>query len=260
MSARAVWKGQLALGSLSLPVKLYSAVEDRAIHFHLLDAKDHQPVEQRVVRKDNGETVPRERQRKAMPLDAERAVILQPDELEGLEPESDRRIRLLRFVPKGLLDEPWFDRPYWLGPDGDDEGCTALADALGRRRRTGIARWVMREKRYLGALDAVDGRLMMTTLRRRDQVLDVPAIRPDAARTPSDAELKLAQQLIETISGDFEPARWKNDHRERIQQLIEAKARGRTLHVAPPRPRPAVDDLAEGLRASLAAARENKRA
>jgi DNA end-binding protein Ku len=259
MSARAIWKGHLVLGKQEVPVKVYSAVQDRAVHFHLLHDKDLTPVEQRIVRKDNGREVPKESQRKAFPLDDQRAVILEPGELEKLEPAADRAIRVLRFVPRDALAKPWFDRPYVLGPDEDDDGAYfALAQALGDKDRLGIARWVMRDKTYLGALSAEEGYLRMTTLRRAEQVLAVPAVRPDKARTPSDAEVKLAEQLVESITGAFEPEEWQNEYRQRLHKLIEAKAKGTKLRLVTPKPKEATSDLAESLRASLAASKGKK--
>lgn len=257
MSARAIWKGRLVLGQHEVPVKMYAAVEDQVVHFHLLHGKDLVPVAQRIVRKDNGREVPKEAQRKAFPLDDERAVILEPEELESLQPAADRTIQLLRFVPREALGDPWFDRPYILGPD-DDDAYFALARAIGESSRIGIARWVMRGKRYLGALSVADGHLRMTTLRRADQVLELPAIRPDKARTPSPAEVKLAEQLVDSITGAFEPEQWHNEYRERLAKLVDAKARGTRLRLVKPEPKKPTDDLAESLRASLAAAKGKK--
>jgi len=259
MPASAIWKGHLVLGKHEVPVKLYSAVQDQAVHFHLLHEKDLTPVEQRIVRKDNGREVAKEAQRKAFPLDDRRAVILEPDELDKLEPESDRTIQLLRFVPRDALGDQWFDRPYVLGPDEKgDAAYFALASALGNKGRIGVARWVMRDKRYLGALSVADGYLRMTTLRRADQVMAVPAIRPDKARTPSDAEVKLAEQLVESITGAFEPEEWHNEYRQRLHKLIEAKAKGTKLRLVAAKPKAATGDLAESLRASLAATAKGK--
>jgi len=258
VTARAIWKGNMVLGQHEVAVKVYSAVEDRAVHFHLLHEKDLTPVEQRIVRKDNGREVPKEAQRKALPIDDGRAVILEPEELEKLEPPEDRAIELLRFVPRDALGDQWFDRPYVLGPDDDDGAYFALAHALDGKDRLGIARWVMRDKRYLGALSVADGYLRLTTLRRAEQVIDVPAVRPDKTRTPSDAEVKLAQQLVDSITGDFEPDAWHNEYRERLAKLIEAKAKGTKLRLVSPKPKEATTDLAESLRASLAAAKGRK--
>jgi len=241
------------LGKHEVPIKMYSAVEDQAVHFHLLHDKDLTPVEQRIVRKDNGQEVPKAEQRKAYPLDGNQAVILEPDELEELEPSADREIRLLRFVPTEAFGDQWYDRPYFLGPDEDEGSYFALAAALAGKDRVGIARWVMRDKRYVGALTAADGYLRMTTLRRSDQVLALPEIRPDKARAPSPTEVKLAEQLVETITGAFEPENWQNEHRERLNKLIEAKAKGTKLKVVQPKARAETGDLAESLRASLAA-------
>ena len=261
MTARAIWKGRLQLGRHALPVKLYSAVEDRTVHFRLLRASDRSPVEQRIVRKDTGEVVDRDAQRKAYPVadgEAGQAVILQSDELAALEPEPSREIRLCRFVPLRALGDAWYDRPYWLGPDGDDEPYFALAQALSDRQRIGIARWVMRRRRYVGALSAHGPYLAMITLRRAEQVLSLPAIEPDAGRSPSEMELKLADQLVASIAGDFEPGRWPDEHRERLCRLIEAKARGQKVVKLEPQPRRKGADLAESLRASIAAARERR--
>ncbi len=253
MTARAIWKGRLMLGKHGAPVKMYSAIEDQAVHFHLLHEKDLTPVQQRIVRKDNGQEVGKDDQRRAFPIDSNRAVILEPEELAGLEPEAEREIRLLRFVPVDALDDRWYDRPYLLGPDGEEDAYFALAAALAVKERVGIARWVMRDKRYLGALTAGDGYLGMTTLRRTDQVLRVPAITPDKARTPTATEVKLAEQFVESITGRFNPEDWQNDYRKRLTRLIDAKAKGTRLKLVKPKPREVVVDLAKSLRASLAA-------
>jgi len=258
MSARAIWKGNVMLGEHEVSIKMYSAIEDQAVHFHLLHDKDLTPVEQRIVRKDNGQEVPKEDRRKAFPLDGERAVILDPDELEKLEPPPDRQIQLLRFVPVDALGDQWYDRPYLLGPDEDEDAYFALAVALADKGRVGIARWVMRDKRYLGALTAGDGYLGMTTLRRSDQVVAVPEIQADKSRTPSATEVKLAEQFVESITGKFEPDAWKNESRERLKKLIDAKAKGTRLKLVKPEPKEATLDLAESLRASLAAAKGKK--
>ncbi|MBL0422990.1 hypothetical protein JI739_21820 [Ramlibacter sp. AW1] len=259
MTARAIWKGRILLGPHEVPVKMYSAVEDQAVHFKLLSRQGQAPVHQRIVRKDTGTEVPREEQRKAFPIDGDRAVILQPDELESLVPPASREIHLCRFVPAGLLADPWFDRPYWLGPDEDaDQPYFALARAVARQQVHGIARWVMRKKRYLGALLASGDHLALVTLRRSEQVLAMPAIEPARSRAPSEAELKLAMQLVESISGEFEPQAWPNEHRERLRALVAAKAQGDKVKPFKPRERASGTDLADALRASLAAHRERR--
>jgi DNA end-binding protein Ku len=256
--ARAIWKGTIELGKQQVGVKMYSAVEDRSVHFHMLHAKDRAPVEQHIVRKDTGEDVPKEEMRKAFAVDKGTAVILQPDELEKLIPPESRDIQICRFVPPSVLGDQWFERPYYLGPDEDDDSYFALAEALERKKVIGIARWVMRKKRYLGALSALDGYLTMATLRRADQVLAFSGVQPDKAAAPSANELKLAEQLVSSIEAEFEPQLWQNEYRQRLCKMIEAKARGEKLEPVRRKKRAPQASLADSLKASIAAAREKR--
>jgi DNA end-binding protein Ku len=258
MAARAIWKGELQIGKQPVGVKLYSAIEDRSVHFRLLHEKDRAPVEQHIVRKDTGKDVPKEEMRKAFAVSQASAVILQPEELEKLVPPESREIQLCRFVAPDVLGDQWFERPYYLGPDGDDDDYFALAEALERQEVIGIARWVMRKKRYLGALSSVDGYLIMTTLRRADQVLSFSNVRPEKASLPQAHELKLAEQLVSSIEADFNPEQWQNEYRERLCKLIEAKARGEKVEPVRVKKKAAQANLADSLKASIAAARERK--
>lgn len=256
--ARAIWKGVIALGKHQVGVKMYSAVEDRTVHFRMLHRKDHAPVEQHIVRKDTGEDVDKSEIRKAFALSRDTAVILEPEDLEKLVPPESRDIDICRFVPPTALGDQWYDRPYYLGPDGDDDDYFALAQALERSNVIGIARWVMRKKRYLGALTSVDGYLAMSTLRRADQVLSFAGVEPSKAAAPHANELKLAEQLVESISADFDPELWQNEYRQRLCKLIEAKARGEKIERVRPKKKAPQVSLAESLKASIAAAKERK--
>jgi DNA end-binding protein Ku len=256
--ARAMWKGKLQLGKQELAVKLYSAIEDRTVRFHLLHAKDRAPVEQHIVRKDTGQDVGKDEMRKAFALDRSTAVILEPEDLAQLVPPESRDIEITRFVAPAVLGDQWYDRPYYLGPDADDTDYFALAAALQRKNVVGIARWVMRKKRYVGALTATDGYLMLSTLRRADQVLSFSGIEPGKTTAPAASELKLAQQLVSSIESDFDPAAWTNEYRQRLQKLIDAKARGEKIERVRPRKKAPSASLAESLRASIAAVKEKK--
>jgi DNA end-binding protein Ku len=258
MAARAIWKGVLQLGKHAIPIKMYSAVEDRTVHFRMLHRKDEAPVEQHIVRKDTGKEVAKEDIRKAYALSADTAIILEPDELEKLTPAESRDIELCRFVAPSALGDQWYDRPYYLGPDDDADAYFALADALERKELVGIARWVMRKKRYLGALSSLDGYLTISTLRRADQVLTFSGVEPAKSVSPGANELKLAQQLVSSIEADFDPTQWQNEYRQRLSRLIEAKARGEKLEPHRARRKPRTANLADSLKASIAAVKERK--
>lgn len=256
--ARAMWKGRLVLGKLELPVRMYAAVQDRTVHFRLLDAQTHEPVHQRIVRKSDGEAVGKDERRKAFPLDDGRAVVLTPEELDRLEPEPSRDIEVCRFVPASLLSDPWYDRPYYLGPEKDAKRYFALAAALEKRGVVGIARWAMRKKRYVGALSLLDGYLTLVTLRRADQVLTLPRLEPKRKADPK--EIKLARQLVESIAEDFDPALWQDEYHERVCRLIEAKARGEKPKLARPKETRPTGGLAAQLRRSLESVKERRAA
>jgi DNA end-binding protein Ku len=256
--ARAIWKGQLHLDEQKLDVKLYSAIEDRSIHFHMLHEKDRAPVEQHIVRKDTGKDVGKADMRKAFSLDAGTAVLLEPEDLEKLVPPESREIAICRFVAPSVLSDQWYDRPYYLGPDSDDGDYFALAEALHRKNVVGIARWVMRKKRYVGALTSNAGYLMLSTLRRADQVLSFSGIEPARTNEPAASELKLAQQLVSSIESDFDPSTWQNEYRQRLCKLIEAKARGEKVEPVRVKKKAASASLADSLRASIAAVKEKK--
>jgi DNA end-binding protein Ku len=258
MAARAIWKGELKIGKQPVGVKLYSAIEDRSVHFHLLHEKDKAPVQQHIVRKDTGKDVPKEEMRKAFAVSQGTAVILQPEDLEKLVPPESRDIHLCRFVPLTVLGDQWFERPYYLGPDGDDDEYFALAEAIERKKMIGIARWVMRKKQYLGALSAVDGYLIMTTMRRADQVLSFSGVQPAKASLPQAHEMKLAEQLVSSIEGDFDPEQFQNEYRQRLYKLIEAKARGEKVAPVRVKKKAKQANLADSLKASIAAAKERK--
>jgi len=258
MTARAIWKGVLKIGRNEVGIKMYSALRPRPADFRLLHRTDLEPVHQRIVRKSDGKEVAAADRRKAFQLDAERAVILQTRELDRLEPASSRRIATCRFVAAAQIGQQWYDQPYHLGPDGEERGYFALAGALARRDVVGIIRWTMRSKRYLGALLADEGRLMVITLRRADQLVELPK----AAMPALDAgEVKLAEQLVKLASDDFDPEHWKDGYRERLLTLVEAKSRGKkTKKLGTPRSKRPRGTLGAQLRLSLERAKERKHA
>jgi DNA end-binding protein Ku len=256
--ARAMWKGLIELGKHKVGVKMYSAIEDRTVHFHMLHRKDHAPVEQHIVRKDTGKDVAKEEMRKAFAVTKDTAVILQPEDLEKLIPPESRDIHVCRFVPPSVLGDQWYERPYYLGPDEDEDSYFALAQAIERKKLIGIARWVMRKKRYVGALSALDGYLMVSTLRRADQVLSFSGVEPSKEAAPKPNELKLGEQLVSSIEADFDPELWQNEYRQRLCKMIEAKASGKKLAPIKPKKKAPQASLADSLRASIAAAKEKR--
>ena len=260
MAAHAIWKGELKIGSAKVPLKLYSAVADRTVRFHILDDRHLLRVKQHMVNPDTGEEVPDEEIQKGYEVEPGRFVLLTDEELESLEPAPSHDIEVTDFVPPEAISQQWYDRPYYLGPDGDEKAYFALAKALQNRKREGIARWVMRNKAYLGALRAQDDYLLLVTLRNAEEVIAAADLPKPSGRAPTQNELKMATQLVGALAGEFNAADYKDEYRERVMQFIERKAKGHApkLHaVKSKRKTTALDDV---LARSLEKIRKEKRA
>jgi len=253
VAARAIWKGVVKVGTLEVPVKLYSAVQDRQVRFRLLHKTDHEPVKQQLVSDDSGEQVEYQEVKKAFPLNRGRMILLEAEELQKLEPEESRDIEVTRFVDPEEIDHRWYERAYWLGPDGDEKAYFAAAAALERKQKEGVAKWVMRDREYVGALRAEDGYLILITLRHADEIIATDALKAPGGRELAQRELEMAEHLLTALHGDFDPAEFKDEYRGRVMELVETKAAGKKPKVVPFRPKKSKeDDLAGALEASLA--------
>ncbi|HKU41856.1 MAG TPA: Ku protein [Polyangiales bacterium] len=252
MALRATWKGVVELGKHKVPVKLYSAVQDAAVHFHLLHGKDDVRVEQRLVNPSSGEVVDKDDIQKGFAIEPGRFVVLTAKELAKLAPEASRSIELVSVLPEDALIPAWFERPYLLGPDASPGEYLALARALREAERQVIVRWVMRGRSYFGALRSRGDQLLLIALRSREEVLELPKIEIPKTRAPSDKELALAEQLVSALEGEFDPTQFHNEYRERVREYVEQKAKGKQPKLRKPRAKkPSEGSLESILRASV---------
>ena len=260
MAARAIWKGELKLNSTKIPVKLYSAVTDRTVRFHILDDKHRMRVKQHMVEPDNGDEVPNEQIKKGYEVEPGKFVIITDEDLEGLNPAPSREIEVSEFLPSDKITQQWYERPYYLGPDGNEQDYFAMADALEKTDREGIARWVMRNKDYVGALRANEGYLMLFTLRNAQEVISAEDLTTPAGRAPTAKEVNMAKHLVSLLEGEFNPADYKNEYRERVMEFIEKKAKGRAPKLATVKPKRKTASLDTVLAKSIDALKKEKRA
>jgi DNA end-binding protein Ku len=260
MAARAIWKGELKLGSTKVPVKLYSGVVDRAVRFHILDEKHLMRVKQHMVTPDEGEEVANEEIRKGYEIEPGRFVVLTEEDLKSIEPEPSREIEISEFVPPSAISPQWYDRPYYLAPDGDQEGYFALVEALQNQNREGIARWVMRNKSYVGALRAENDHLVLFTLRNADEVISASQLPKPAGRAPSQKEMSMAKQLVSLLEGEFNAKDYNDEYRQRVMEFIEKKAKGKAprLHAVKTKRKPS--SLDSVLAKSIESLKKRKRA
>ncbi|BBI98932.1 non-homologous end joining protein Ku [Ferrigenium kumadai] len=251
MSIRAMWKGVIRFDSVRVPVKLYGAVEDRNVHFRLLHRQDMEPVHQHLVNAETDEVVPYEEIRRAYITEAGDRVLLDKAELEALEPQPSRDIEIVSFVPLQAIDHRWYDRPYYLGPDENDAAFSALADALEEMQVEGIARWVMRNKSYMGALQLYQGCPMLMSLHHAEEVVPVEALKPPEGPPLDKRELGLAHQLIEMLESEFQPQEYHDEFRDHVLEMLAAKAQGKQVKKHVPKPREPSIDLSQALESSI---------
>jgi len=249
--ARAMWKANLVVGGERIPVKLYAAVSDQRVSFRLLHKADGTPVKQRMVHPVTHKEVPPDDVRRGVEVEEGTFVLLSDTELAKSEPEASRDIEITRFVPKSAVDSGYFDRPYYLGPDGDDGAYAALAQVLDKTGRLGVAEWTMRGKRYHGVLEARGNGLALVTLRSAEEVVPASALSRPTGGAISPGERKLAEQLVAALDANFDPGAFHDEYRERVQKLVAAKARGRKLKVKEAPPPPPSKSMTAALRASL---------
>lgn len=260
MAGRAIWKGVLKIGSANVPVKLYSAVTDRTVRFHLLDDRHLMRVKQHMVSPDSGEAVTNEEIRKGYEVEPGKFVVLTDEDLQSLEPKPSREIEVNEFVPPQSINQQWYERPYYLGPDGDMQAYFALAAALENREREGIARWVMRNKSYIGALRSQDGYLVLCTLRNAAEVISARELPKPAGRAPSAKELNMAKQLVGMLEGEFNAEEFEDEYRKRVMEFIELKAKGHAPKLKAVKTKRKTTSLDSVLAKSLAALKKEKRA
>lgn len=260
---RALWSGSISFGLVNIPVKLYNAVSPKDIRFHLLHDADLVRIKQKRVCPADGQEVPPEHLVKGYEIEPDRYVALTPQELEALDPEVTHSVDIQDFVPLEQIDPIYFEHSYYVLPDGRAHKAYALLlAAMKNTGKVAVARIVLRTKQYLAVLRPMDDVFGLETMYFADEIVKREAFadRPAVTDIKIDPrELAMAQQLIGTLSADFEPQKYHDEYRERVLELIESKAEGATLAPQPaPAPSAKVINLMEALEASIAASKKQQ--
>ena len=259
---RSIWSGAISFGLVNVPVKLYSAVSRKTVRFHQLNSDTGHRISQKRVDSVTDEEVPYEKIVKGFELTKERYVVVTPEELDSIAPEKTRAIDIEDFVDLEDIDPIFYDHPYYLVPDkGAGKAYGLLLEAMRESGKVAIARVVLRSKEQLVAIRPGEGDVLtMETMIFHDEVVpaddldDVPSTKD---LKTSDRELKMAQQLIDSLSSDFEPSKYHDEYREKVLELIERKADGEEIAIQPQEEEPEkVPDLMAALEASLAAVKD----
>ena len=261
-----MWQGTLNFGLVSMPVKLYSAVTSKSVHFHQLHNADHARVQQKRVCSADGREVPYEDIVKGYELAPERYVVIEDEELAAMAPEATQTIAIEDFVELAEIDRIYFDQPYYVVPGkGGAHSYRLLLQAMLETGKVAIARVVLRSRERLVAVHPRGEVLMMTTLNYGDEInptsglreLDGEAGEAGASAPVGERELEVAKRLVESLAEPFEIDRYKDAYREAVLAMIERKAAGEEI-AAEPRPAAKTTkapDLMGALQASLQQAR-----
>jgi len=257
--ARTIWKGALSFGLVNIPVGLYPATSDKSIHFNQFEEGTSDRIRYKKVNERTGEEVAQDQIVRGFDLGGGEYVIMTDEELESAEPKKSRQVEITDFVDQQDIDPVYFRSSYYLAPEGAgaDKAYALLRQAMAESDRVAIATLVMRNKEYLVAIRPEGDALALHTMYFSDEVRqpgqDLPEL-PEENEV-SDRELSMAQLLIESMQNDWDPARYHDTHREKVEALIEEKRQGHEIVLQAPPEQPAkVVDLMEALNASIAAA------
>src|SRR4051812_18015565 len=259
---RSIWTGAISFGLVNVPVKLYSAVSKKTVRFHQLHDTDGVRIQQKRFCPADGEEVAYEHIVKGYEITPDQYVIVEPGELEAIEPRKTKTIDIEDFVDLEEIDPLFYDHPYYLMPGtGAAKPYKLLVTAMEDAQKVAIARVVIRQKEQLVAIrPTADGVLAMSTMNFADEVVSPDKFddKPGDDVDTTKREIEMAKQLIDSLSSEWQPEKYKDTYRERVLELIEQKAEGKEIAVQPVEEPQPVPDLMAALEASVKAARQDK--
>ena len=249
---RTLWRGAISFGLVSIPIRVYTATEEKTLRFNQLHEKDHGRIKYKRVCSQDGEEVPFDEIVKGYEYEKDRYVILTDEELDSVPVESTRTIDIAQFVDRSEIDPIYYKKTYYLGPE--EAGVKAyqlLRDALREGDRVGIAKVSFRDKEHLAAVRLMDDVLVLDTMFWPDEVREAEF--PELEKKPkvSDKELQMATSLIENLTEPFKPEAYADEYREALLDIVEKKVEGEEIEVIEAPEPTKVVDLMEALKASV---------
>ena len=257
--ARPLWKGSISFGLVNIPVELHVGTRDHTPHFRLLHRTDLSPISLERICQNDGKSVAWDDLVKGYEVAKGRFIALDDDDFKRVAVERSRSIDVQAFVPLSDIDTRYWDTPYYALPGkGAEHAYGLFAQALAKSGRAGIAKYVMRQREHLAALLPVRGCLVVATMRFEEDLVELPR---RSLTKASAQELKLADQLISHLAGEWDPGAYHDDYVPALMKVIKSKAKGKKLPAVSEKPTPPtkVVDLVERLRESLAAAQKSSR-
>jgi len=248
---RPIWTGSLTIGLINVPVKLYAMIYDRGINFHFLHKTDNHPLKYQKICTKDGQIVPWNEVVKGYEVNKNQYVVFGKEELEAVKPESDKRVRVDKFVDYLSLDPIYLNKSYVLMPDKSYDAYSLLLTAFQKMGKAAVGRITLRTKEYPVLVHAYKNALVLTTLRYSYDVVDPSSFEElQKIKTPEKKELELAKKIIADLSGEFDIAEYKDAYQEKVEELIKKKLKGETI-VVEKLPKEEAKALMEALRETI---------
>ena len=246
-----MWSGSINFGLVNVPVRLYSGIDEHKLHFHFVHEKDDSPIGYQKICKLEGEAVPDDEIVKAFEFEKGEYVYMSEEDFAAAKVDGYKSIDISDFVPYADIDPIYFAKTYYLGPqEGAERVYSLLVRAMESSELAAIAKFIMRDKQHLGALRVREGVITLEQLYYADEVRPLDEIK--AAQVDVDArELEMAERLIESFTGEWEPERYRDTYRDELCAIIRAKRKGKEVHAAARVEEEGPPDLMAALRASL---------
>jgi DNA end-binding protein Ku len=255
---RAIWTGTISFGLVNVPVRMYSAIEEADVHFHLVHEPDGGRIGYQKVCKAENEPVSDDEIVKAYEIKKDELVVLTDEDFDAVKADGMKTIEISDFVPYEEIDPIYFERTFYLGPqDGGEKVYSLLRQAMEQTELAAIGKYVMRDKQHLGCLRIREGVITLERLFFHDEIRPTNGIPSQKAKVP-DAELKMATSLIGQFKTHFEPERYEDTYRAALMKVIKAKQKGETIRAVPAAEDEEPADLLAALKASVEAAKRNR--
>ena len=255
---RAIWTGSISFGLVNVPVRMYSAISENDLRFHLIHEPDGGRIGYQKICKSEGEPVPDEEIVKGFEFEQDEFVVLEDEDFEAARTEGVKTIELSDFVPYDEIDPIYFERTYFLGPqEGSEKVYGLLREAMEQTGLAALGKFVMRDRQHLGCLRVREGALTLEKMFFHDEIRPLDDIAPGKVKV-AKTELEMATALIEQFSGEFDPSKYEDTYREALCDVIRAKRKGKTVTAPEPEAEEEPADLMAALRASVEAAKRSR--
>ncbi len=255
---RAIWSGSISFGLVNVPVRMFSAIDENDLRFHLIHEPDSSRIGYQKICKTEEKPVPDDEIVKGFEFEKDEYVVLSDEDFEAARTEGVRTIEISDFVPYEEIDPIYFERTYYLGPqEGGEKVYALLRNAMEKAGLAAIAKYVMRDRQSLGCLRVREGTLTLEKMFFHDELRPLDEIAPKGIRI-AKGELEMATALIEQFTGPFEPERYEDTYREALCKVIKAKRKGKTITAPEPEAEEEPADLLAALKASVEAAKQTK--